>query len=78
MTNTEKLILAILVIPVIYCFTMMESDLDIAMAQEFQYCSDVELWKTFEMTDGSSQYGHPDYKGIYDSVCIPKYRMTDL
>jgi hypothetical protein len=78
MTNTEKLIFAFMVIPVGFCFTMMESDLDIALAEEFQYCSDVELWKTFEMTDGSSQYGHPDFKGIYKSVCMPKYRMTDL
>ena len=60
MTNTEKLIFAFMVIPVGFCFTMME------------------LWKTFEMTDGSSQYGHPDFKGIYESVCMPKYRMTDL
>jgi len=39
------------------------------VAEEFRYCSDVVIWNTHQMTDGSSDYGHPDYKGIYDDVC---------
>jgi hypothetical protein len=45
------------------------SDFEEAKAAEFRYCSDVALWRTYQMTDGSSRYGHPDYKGIYDDVC---------
>ena len=45
------------------------SDFEEAKAAEFRYCSDVALWRTYQMADGSSRYGHPDYKGIYDDVC---------
>jgi hypothetical protein len=39
------------------------------VAEEFRYCTEVVIWDTHKMTDGSSDYGHPDYKGIYDDVC---------
>ncbi len=39
------------------------------VAAEFRYCTEVVIWATHKMTDGSSDYGHPDYKGIYDDVC---------
>ncbi len=45
------------------------SDFEEAKAQELRYCADVATWRVYQMTDGSSRYGHPDYKGIYDEVC---------
>lgn len=47
----------------------MDSDLDIERMEDRIYCENVDVWNQYIREDGGSDYGHPDYKGIYQSTC---------
>ena len=51
-------------------------DYEDAVIEEIRYCNDVALWRHNQMTTGSKQFGHPDYKEIYNEVC-KKYEPQD-
>ena len=53
-----------------------DMDYEDAFIEEIRYCNDVALWRHNQMTTGSKQFGHPDYKGIYAEVCR-KYEPQD-
>ena len=55
-----------------YALKGMESESEVQVKEQDLYCEMVSL----HLDDKT--LGWPDYKGIYDSVCIPKYRMTDI
>ena len=67
MTNRKAGFLMFLIL--VAFLVVSTADKQDLIAAEFRYCSEVVIWDTHKMTDGSSDYGHPDYKGIYDDVC---------
>tara|TARA_R110000772_G_scaffold30605_1_gene75997 strand:+ start:200 stop:406 length:207 start_codon:yes stop_codon:yes gene_type:complete len=52
-----------------YYFFLLTLILGGCQFNEFRYCSDVAVWRISQMTDGSNLNGHPDYKGIYETIC---------
>lgn len=46
----------------------MPSDYDVAKEAERIYCENVVMWH-------NNNYGHPDYQGIFESVCKPEYNL---
>ena len=51
-------------------------DYEDAILEEKRYCTDVVIWRTNQITTGSQSFGHPDYKGIYETACV-KYKSED-
>ena len=47
----------------------MPSDYDIEVMEEQAYCQNVDTWNEYKRQDGGSDYGHPDFKGIYEIAC---------
>jgi hypothetical protein len=47
----------------------MPSDYDIEVMEEQAYCQNVDTWNQYKRQDGGSDYGHPDFKGIYEIAC---------
>ena len=56
-------------IAVIMFLLVSSMDYEDAKAAELRYCENVATWQVHQMTNKSTAYGHPDYKGIYDRVC---------
>jgi hypothetical protein len=67
MSNTKAGIIIFLIFGVF--LLVSNADKQDLIDSQFSYCSQAALWNTHKMTDGSSNYGHPDYKGIYAEVC---------
>lgn len=68
MSNTEKLILLLLVVPTSVVFMTMDPEVDIQAQEQESYCEMVSIWKNDPRPE-IDRAGWPDYKGTYDTIC---------
>tara|TARA_R110000803_G_scaffold32692_2_gene71865 strand:+ start:692 stop:925 length:234 start_codon:yes stop_codon:yes gene_type:complete len=75
MSRTQEKLMAIVIGLVMLSLLGLVGSMDYEdeVAAELLYCTNVESWGISTMTDGSKEYGHPDFKGIAKDIC-PKYR----
>lgn len=68
MTNTEKLIFLLFVIPTSVVFLTMDSEVDVEFQEQAAYCEMVSIWNNDPRPE-IDRAGWPDYKGTYQKYC---------
>jgi hypothetical protein len=68
MTNTEKLIFLLFVIPTSVVFVTMDSEVDVEFQEQESYCEMVSIWNNDPRPE-IDRAGWPDYKGTYQKYC---------
>lgn len=68
MTNTEKFIFLLFVIPASVVFVTMDPESNVEVEEQAAYCEMVSIWMNDPRPE-IDRAGWPDYKGTYSEFC---------
>lgn len=68
MTNIEKFIFLLFVVPTSVVFVTMDSEVDVEFQEQSAYCEMVSIWMNDPRPE-IDRAGWPDYKGTYNQSC---------